>query len=253
MTTSTSPAAGPARTPAGHRLRMIGMLGGMSWESTAEYYRLANELVRERLGGLHSARLVLASVDFAEIELLQVAGEWDEAGRVLAAEAARLEAAGAELLVLCTNTMHKVAGQVQAAVSIPLLHLADATAAAVRAAGLSTVGLLATRFTMEQDFYRDRLASHGLRVLVPEDDDRAEVHRVIYEELCLGVIREESRQRYREVIGRLVAAGAEGIVLGCTEIELLVGAGDSAVPVFPTTRLHVEAAVDRSLAGVIPV
>jgi len=235
------------RTPPATRPRVIGMLGGMSWESTAEYYRLANELVRERLGGLHSARLVLASVDFAEIERLQVAGEWDEAGRVLAAEAARLEAAGAELLVLCTNTMHKVAGQVQAAVSIPLLHLADATAAAVRAAGLSTVGLLATRFTMEQDFYRDRLASHGLRVLVPEDDDRAEVHRVIYEELCLGVIREESRQRYREVIGRLVAAGAEGIVLGCTEIELLVGAGDSAVPVFPTTRLHVEAALAASL------
>jgi aspartate racemase len=240
VTDRTPPATGP---------RVIGMLGGMSWESTAEYYRLANELVRERLGGLHSARLVLASVDFAEIERLQVAGEWDEAGRILAGEAARLEAAGAELLVLCTNTMHKVAGQVQAAVSIPLLHLADTTAAAVRAAGLSTVGLLATRFTMEQDFYRDRLAGHGLRVLVPEDDDRAEVHRVIYDELCLGVIREESRQRYREVIDRLIAAGAEGIVLGCTEIELLVGAGDSAVPVFPTTRLHVEAAVDHSLAA----
>ena len=236
------------RTPSAARPRVIGMLGGMSWESTAEYYRLANELVRERLGGLHSARLVLASVDFAEIERLQVAGEWDEAGRILAGEAARLEAAGAELLVLCTNTMHKVAGQVQAAVSIPLLHLADTTAAAVRAAGLSTVGLLATGFTMEQDFYRDRLASHGLRVLVPEDDDRAEVHRVIYEELCVGVIRGESRQRYREVIERLVAAGAEGIILGCTEIELLVGAGDSAVPVFPTTRLHVEAAVDAALA-----
>lgn len=232
------------------RPRVIGMLGGMSWESTAEYYRLANELVRDRLGGLHSARLVLSSVDFAEIERLQVTGEWERAGQLLAEEAARLEAAGAELLLLCTNTMHKVADQVQAAVSIPLLHLADATAAAVRAAGLSTVGLLATGFTMEQDFYRDRLAGHGLRVLVPDVGDRAEVHRIIYDELCLGVIRDESRELYRQVIDRLVAAGAEGIVLGCTEIELLIGAADSPVPVFPTTRLHVEAGVDASLADV---
>jgi aspartate racemase len=223
------------------------MLGGMSWESTAEYYRLANELVRERLGGLHSARLVLASVDFAEIERLQVAGEWTRAGELLAEEAAHLEAAGAELLVLCTNTMHKVADQVQAAVSIPLLHLADTTAAAVRAAGLGTVGLLATGFTMEQAFYRDRLAGHGLQVLVPDAPGRAEVHRIIYEELCLGVVREESRQIYRQVIEQLVAAGAEGVVLGCTEIELLVGAADSPVPVFPTTRLHVEAAVAAAL------
>jgi aspartate racemase len=235
--------------PVAHRQRVIGMLGGMSWESTAEYYRLANELVRDRLGGLHSARLVLASVDFAEIERLQVAGEWELAGRLLADEAARLQAAGAELLVLCTNTMHKVADQVQAAVSIPLLHLADTTAAAVRAAGLRTVGLLATGFTMEQDFYRERLAGHGLRVLVPDASDRAEVHRIIYEELCLGVVRDDSRELYREVIDRLVAAGAEGIILGCTEIELLIGAADSPVPVFPTTRLHVEAAVDASLAG----
>ena len=251
MTTST-PRTDPAAEPAGDgaaRPRVIGMLGGMSWESTAEYYRLANELVRDRLGGLHSARLVLASVDFAEIERLQVAGEWDEAGRILAGEAGRLEAAGAELLVLCTNTMHKVADQVQAAVSIPLLHLADTTAAAVHAAGLSTVGLLATGFTMEQAFYRDRLAGHGLRVLIPEAADRAEVHRIIYQELCLGAVLEESRQVYREIIERLVAAGAEGIILGCTEIELLIGAEDSPVPVFPTTRLHVAAAVDASLAG----
>jgi aspartate racemase len=225
------------------------MLGGMSWESTAAYYRLANELVRERLGGLHSARLVLASVDFAEIERLQVAGEWERAGRILADEAARLEAAGAELLVLCTNTMHKVADQVQAAVGIPLLHLADTTAAAVREARISTVGLLATRFTMEEAFYRDRLAGSGLRVLVPDAADRDEVHRIIYEELCLGVVRDESRDTLRQVIERLVAAGAEGVVLGCTEIELLVGPADSAVPVFPTTRLHVEAAVAASLAG----
>ncbi|WP_239521575.1 aspartate/glutamate racemase family protein [Geodermatophilus sabuli] len=222
----------------------------MSWESTAEYYRLANVLVRERLGGLHSARLLLASVDFAEVERLQVAGEWERAGRLLAEEATRLEAAGAELLVLCTNTMHRVADQVQAAVAIPLLHLADATATAVRSAGLSTIGLLGTAFTMEQDFYRDRLAGHGLRVLVPGAADRAEVHRVIYDELCLGVVRPESRDAYRRVIERLVDAGAQGVVLGCTEIELLVGAEDSPVPVFPTTRLHVEAAVTAALEGV---
>ena len=228
--------------------RVIGMLGGMSWESSAEYYRLVNELVRERRGGLHSARCVLASLDFAEVERLQVAGEWAQAGELLAEAARGLEAAGADLLLICTNTMHKVADQVQAAVGIPLLHLADATAAAVRSAGVETVGLLGTAFTMEQDFYRDRLAGHGLRVLVPEADDRAEVHRVIYEELCLGVVREESREAYRQVIGRLVEAGAQGVVLGCTEIELLVGQDDSPVPVFPTTRLHVEAAVTAALA-----
>ncbi len=228
--------------------RVIGMLGGMSWESSAEYYRLANELVRERLGGLHSARLVLASVDFADIEHLQVTGQWERAGELLAGVARQVEAAGADLLVLCTNTMHKVAEQIQAAVSVPLVHLADATAAAVRRAGLEKVGLLGTAFTMEQDFYRDRLAGHGLTVLVPPADDRAEVHRIIYDELCLGEIRETSRQVYRDVISRLAQAGAEGVVLGCTEIELLVGPGDSPVPVFPTTRLHVEAAVSQALA-----
>ena len=246
MTTSPPPTPRPTSTdPA--RPRVIGMLGGMSWESTIEYYRLANELVRDRLGGLHSARLVLTSLDFAEIEALQVAGEWDRAGKILATEAALLEAAGAEVLVLCTNTMHKVADQVQAAVSIPLLHLADTTAAAVLAAGLTDVVLLATGFTMEQDFYRDRLAGHGLRVLVPEAADRAEVHRIIYDELCRGVVLEESRQLYRAVIDRLVSVGAQGVILGCTEIELLIGSADSPVPVFPTTRLHVEAAVDASL------
>jgi aspartate racemase len=230
------------------RPRTIGMLGGMSWESSAEYYRLANELVRERLGGLHSARCLLASVDFAEIEALQVAGEWNQAGKVLAEVARGLEAGGAELLLICTNTMHKVADQVQHAVQIPLLHIGDVAAKAVTDAGLHTVGLLGTAFTMEQEFYRDRLARHGLTVLVPDADDRADVHRIIYDELCLGVVREESRQLYREVIARLVDAGAEGIVLGCTEIELLVSERDSGVPVFPTTRLHVEAAVDASLA-----
>ncbi len=229
--------------------RVIGMIGGMSWESTAQYYRLANELVRERLGGLHSARIVLASVDFADIEALQVAGQWEQAEQLLADAATGLEAAGAELLLICTNTMHKVADQVQAAVNIPLLHLGDATAAAVTRAGLETVGLLGTAFTMEQDFYRNRLTSHGLRVLIPPPGDRTEVHRIIYDELCLGVIREESRQTYRKVITGLVQAGAEGVILGCTEIELLITDTDSPVPVFATTRLHVEAAVDTSLAA----
>ncbi|WP_328677105.1 aspartate/glutamate racemase family protein [Streptomyces sp. NBC_00322] len=230
-------------------MKTIGLIGGMSWESSAEYYRLLNELVRERLGGLHSAKCVLHSVDFAEIEELQVAGEWERAGEILADAARGLRAAGADLLLICTNTMHKVAGQVEAAVSVPLLHLADATADAVRAQGLGRVGLLGTAFTMEQDFYRDRLAGHGLDVLTPDAEGRALVHRVIYEELCLGVVREESRAAYQDVIAEFVTAGAEGVVLGCTEIELLIGEKDSPVPVFPTTRLHVEAAVDAALGG----
>lgn len=219
----------------------------MSWESSAEYYRMANELVRDRLGGLHSARLVLLSVDFADVEALQVAGRWEEAGALLADAASRVEAAGADLLVLCTNTMHKVADQVAAAVDIPLVHLADATADAVRRAGHDVVGLLGTAFTMEQGFYRDRLATHGLTVLVPGDADRATVHRVIYDELCLGVVSEQSRAAYVAVIERLAAAGAQGVILGCTEIELLIGPQDSPVPVFPTTWVHVQAAVDLAM------
>jgi aspartate racemase len=230
-------------------MKTIGLLGGMSWESTAEYYRLLNQLTRERLGGLHSAKCVLYSVDFAEIEQLQAAGRWDEAAEVLAEAATSLEAAGADMLLLCTNTMHKVADPVAASVGIPLLHLADTTADAVRAEGLRRVGLLGTAFTMEQDFYRGRLESRGLEVLVPDATGRGTVHRVIYEELCRGIVREESRQAYTAVIRDLVAAGAEGIVLGCTEIELLVGPQDSPVPLFPTTRLHAEAAVSRALAG----
>jgi aspartate racemase len=230
-----------------HRQKMIGMVGGMSWESSAQYYRLANELVRERLGGFHSARVVLGSVDFATIERLQVEDRWEEAGQLLAEVAMGLEAAGAEVLLLCTNTMHKVADQVQAAVSVPLLHIVDIAAFAVRAAGLSTVGLLGTAYTMEQDFYRDRMARHGVQVMVPAAGDRAEVHRVIFEELVLGVVRDESRRAYREIILRLVGQGAQGVVLGCTEIELLIAAADSPVPVFPTTRLHVEAALAASL------
>ncbi|MEU7135968.1 aspartate/glutamate racemase family protein [Streptomyces sp. NPDC046261] len=229
-------------------MKTIGLIGGMSWESTAEYYRILNERTRERLGGLHSARCVLHSVDFAEIEQLQVQGRWAEAGDVLAGAARSLEAAGADLLLICTNTMHKVADSVEAAVSVPLLHLADATAAAVRAAGLRRVGLLGTAFTMEQDFYRGRLAAGGLDVRVPDAEGRALVHRVIYEELCLGVVREASRADYRRVVEELVAEGAEGVILGCTEIELLIGPEDSPVPVFPTARLHAEAAVDAALA-----
>ncbi|HEY9557709.1 MAG TPA: aspartate/glutamate racemase family protein [Acidimicrobiales bacterium] len=226
----------------------IGMLGGMSWQSTASYYRLANELVQERLGGLHSARCVVLSIDFAELEELQVAGRWDEAGEMLAAEASRLEAAGADILLICTNTMHKVADQVQAAVKIPLLNLIDVTAGAVNAAGIKTVGLLGTAFTMEQDFYRDGLADHGLDVLVPDTDDRAIVHGIIFEELCRGIITDSSRQRFIEVIDRLIAAGAEGVILGCTEIELLVQQEHCQVPAFATTALHVAAAVDAALA-----
>ncbi len=228
--------------------KMIGLIGGMSWESTAEYYRLANELVRDRLGGLHSARLLLASVDFADIERLQVAGEWDAAGELLADIARSLEAGGAELLLLCTNTMHKVAPAIEAATSIPFLHLADATAEAVGAAGIRVVGLLGTAFTMEQAFYSERLTRHGLQVLVPDAADRAEVHRVIYDELCQGRVLESSRDAVGAVIGRLADAGAQGVILGCTELELLIGQPDSPIPTFPTTRLHVEAAIEAAFS-----
>ena len=229
-------------------MRRIGLLGGMSWESTALYYRLLNEDVRERLGGFHSARLVMSSVDFAEVEAMQVAGDWEAAGDLLADEARALEAAGADCVVICTNTMHKVADAIEAAVGIPLIHLADVTAAAVRAAGVGTVALLGTRFTMEQPFYADRLRSHGLEVLVPAGDDLTLVHDVIYDELVLGVVRDASREAYVDVVRRLVDRGAGGVVLGCTEIELLLGPGDVDVPVFATTALHARAAVDFALA-----
>lgn len=229
-------------------MKIMGLIGGMSWESTLPYYRIINETVRERLGGLHSARLLLYSVDFHDIERLQQAGAWDEAGRMLADVARSLEAAGAEGLALCTNTMHKVAAAIESAVTIPLLHIADPTAAAVKAAGLQTVGLLGTRFTMEQDFYRGRLmARHGLRVLIPDPADREIVHRVIYEELCQGDLRAESRTQYRRIMQRLVEKGAEGMILGCTEIALLVGSEDAPVPVFDTTRLHARYAATWAL------
>jgi aspartate racemase len=230
-------------------MKTIGLIGGMSWESSLEYYRIVNERVKARLGGLHSARSVMVSVDFAEIEALQHAGRWDEAGSLMAAAARSLERAGADCVVLCTNTMHKLAEHIQAAVRVPFLHIADATAERIVRAGLTTVGLLGTRFTMEEEFYRGRLASrHGLRVLVPEPAERETVHRIIYEELCRGVIRETSRAEYAEIMRGLASAGAQGIILGCTEIELLVRSQDSPVPVFPTTRIHAEAAVDFALA-----
>lgn len=229
-------------------MRKIGLLGGMSWESSALYYEVLNEEVRERLGGYHSARVVLASVDFAEVEALQAAGDWDAAGALLAGEAAALEAAGAECVVLCTNTMHKVADAIEAATDVPLLHIVEVTAEAIRGAGLARVALLGTRFTMEQAFVRDRLAGRGVEALVPSGADLELVHRVIYDELVHGVVREESRAAYVEVIKRLVADGAEGVVLGCTEIELLVGPQDVEVPVFATTRLHARAAVDFALS-----
>jgi aspartate racemase len=229
-------------------MKTIGLIGGMSWESTLPYYRHINEAIKARLGGLHSARLVLYSVDFHEIEQLQRSGDWQRAGELLGEAAAALERAGAEFLVLCTNTMHKVADAIEQAVSIPLLHIADPTATAIRTAGLQRVGLLGTRFTMEQPFYRERLESrHGIQVLVPDEADRQLVHRVIYEELCLGTVREASRQAYREVITRLVAQGAQAVILGCTEIGLLVGDADATVPLFDTTLLHARAAADQAL------
>jgi aspartate racemase len=226
-------------------MKRIGLLGGMSWESSIEYYRLVNEMTRDRLGGLHSADCLLRSVDFAEIELLQRDGRWDEAGERLAAEACALVAGGAELLVLCTNTMHKVADAITGAIEIPFVHIADTTAHAVRAAGLDTVGLLATGYTMEQDFYVGRLRDvHGLQVLVPGEADRRIVHDVIYDELCVGVVREESREQYRRIMRELAADGAQGILLGCTEIDLLIGPADAPVAVFDTTRLHAQRAVE---------
>ena len=229
-------------------MKTIGLIGGMSWESTVLYYRLINETVAARLGGLHSARVVLYSVDFHEVERLQHAGDWAAAGELLAQAARALQAAGADVLLLCTNTMHKVAPQIEAAVSIPLLHIADPTAAEIRAAGHTSVGLLGTRFTMEQGFYRDRLAErHGLRVLVPEAGDREIVHRVIYEELCLGKVVPASRAEYQRVMAGLVARGAEAIILGCTEICLLVDAGDATVPLFDTTGIHARKAAEWAL------
>jgi aspartate racemase len=230
-------------------MKTLGLIGGMSWESTVPYYRQINERVKERLGGLHSAKLILYSVDFAQIEHLQATGQWDAAGALLAQAAQSLERAGADGLVLCTNTMHKVADAIQTAVSIPLLHIADPTAQAIVQAGHTRVGLLGTHFTMEQDFYRNRLESaHGLTVLTPPQATRDLVHRVIYEELCLGQVLPASRAAYLQVIAELGAQGAQAIILGCTEIALLVQQSDCALPLFDTTALHARSAADWALA-----
>ena len=230
-------------------MKTIGLLGGMSWESTLEYYRIINETVKEKLGGLHSAECILYSVDFAEIEKCQHTNRWDQALARLTQACRSIEIAGADFLLICTNTMHKLAPDIQQQLSIPLLHIADPTAQAVRSAGLRTVALLGTRFTMEENFYRGRLERlpHGLQVLIPPENDRQIVHRVIYDELCLGIIEAASAQRYARIIGRLVDAGAEGVILGCTEIGLLVKSEDYAIALFDTTRIHAEAAVDFAL------
>ncbi len=231
-------------------MKTIGLIGGMSWESTVPYYRQINEVIKQRLGGLHSAKLILYSVDFYEIERLQHAGDWTAAGKLLGHAARSLELGGADFLVLCTNTMHKVAADIEAAVRIPLFHIADPTAVEIKNAGFSKVGLLGTRFTMEQAFYKARLTErHGLEVITPEPDDRAVVHRIIYEELCLGKILEESRSEYRQIIARLVRQGAEAIILGCTEIALLVSPQDSPVPLFDTTGIHARGAAAWALTS----
>jgi aspartate racemase len=231
-------------------VKTIGLIGGMSWESTVPYYQVINRVVGERLGSLHSAKIALYSVDFYEIETLQHEGRWAESGEILADAARAVRRAGADFLVLCTNTMHKVAPRIEAAVDIPLLHIADATAARVRAAGVTRVGLLGTRFTMEEDFYRGRLERrHGLAVLTPPADERGLVHRVIYDELCLGKVLEPSRSGFRLVVDGLVERGAEGVILGCTEIGLLLRAGDAPVPLFDTATIHAEAAALHALDG----
>lgn len=229
-------------------MKTIGLLGGMSWESTVEYYRIINERIRDLLGGLHSARIVLYSFDFDDIEILQREDRWDDAARTLTGAARDLEGAGADLLLICTNTMHKVAEEVQSGVSIPLLHIADATAARIGASGVDTVGLLGTSFTMEENFYRGRLRDrYGIEVIVPDADDRRTVHRVIYEELCMGEVREESRTVFARIIERMVSRGARGIVLGCTEIPLLVRPEDTDAPLFDTTEIHAAAAAERAI------
>ena len=230
-------------------MKTIGLIGGMSWESSIEYYRIINQSVREKLGGVHSAKCVMVSVDFAEIERLQHLGKWDETGRILIESATSLEKSGAEFIVLCTNTMHKVAEDIQAHVHIPLLHIADATAQRVIESGIRKIALLGTRFTMEEDFYKGRLVQkYDLEVLTPDPEEREIIHNVIYNELVVGRIQPQSKEQYLKIISRLVGEGAEGIILGCTEIGLLVKQSDCPVPVFDTTRIHAEAAVAFALA-----
>ena len=230
-------------------MKIIGMLGGMSWESSAEYYRFINREVRERLGDAHSALSVMVSLDFGEIKQLQHAGEWDRLTEMMVKAAQSVERGGADFLIICCNTMHRMADEVEASLRIPLLHIADPTGRQIVAAGLSRVGLIGSAFTMEQDFYRRRLEEKfGLEVLIPDDAGRATIHRVIYDELISGIVRDESREAYRKVIAGLVDRGAEAVILGCTEIMLLVKEADSAVPLFDTTTIHALAAVDQALA-----
>lgn len=228
-------------------MQTMGLIGGMSWESTTLYYKIVNQVVNERLGGLHSAKVVLYSVDFAEIEALQHSGNWEVAGEILANAACSVEKAGADFLVLCTNTMHKVAEIIESAVHIPLLHIADATAIAIKEAGFTTIGLLGTRFTMEQAFYKERLSKYGLQVLTPNEQDRNSVHNIIYDELCLGKIIPNSREQYHCIIASLISQGAEGVILGCTEISLLVDQADSLVRLFDTTEIHAKSAASLAL------
>ncbi|RXA98501.1 aspartate/glutamate racemase family protein [Yersinia sp. 2105 StPb PI] len=229
-------------------MKILGLIGGMSWESTIPYYRMINQHVKEQLGGLHSAKIILYSVDFHEIEQLQAKGDWQTAAQVLSNAAVSLKRAGADIIVVCTNTMHKVADDIEAACGLPLLHIADATAAQIKRQGLSKIGLLGTRYTMEQDFYRGRLTQqHSIDVITPDSADREIVNRIIYEELCLGTINDTSRQEYRRIMGKLEEQGAQGIIFGCTEITLLVHAQDAHVPVFDTTAIHANAAAEYAL------
>ena len=229
-------------------MKILGLIGGMSWESTIPYYRMINQQVKEQLGGLHSAKIILYSVDFHEIEQLQAKGDWETAAQLLSDAAVSLKNAGADVIVVCTNTMHKVADDIEAASGLPLLHIADATTAQIKQQGINKIGLLGTRYTMEQDFYRGRLTEkHGLEVITPDSIDRESVNRIIYEELCLGVISETSRQEYRRIMGKLEQQGVQGIIFGCTEITLLVNAQDASVPVFDTTAIHACAAAEYAL------
>lgn len=229
-------------------MKTIGLIGGMSWESSAEYYRIINEEIKKKLGGLHSAKCLLYSVDFKEIEHYQSIGAWDKAGEALGQVARSLEKAGADFIVICTNTMHKVLGYIQEMINIPILHIADATAEQIIRQDIRSVGLLGTKYTMEQDFYKSCIASHDINVIVPDDDERELINNIIYQELCLGEIKQSSKNIYKKIINNLVDRGAEGIILGCTEIGLLVKAEDSKVPLFDTTLIHAQKAVNKSLS-----
>lgn len=229
-------------------MKTIGMIGGMSWESTVTYYQLINETVKKELGGLHSARILLYSVDFAEIEEYQALGQWEESARVLSQAAENLEKAGADFLVICTNTMHKVVPQIRQRIRIPILHIAEATAAVLQDAGITRVGLLGTKYTMTQDFYKAKLIEAGIQVVIPDEAGVETVNDVIYQELCLGIIREESRQKFRQIIDRLGQAGAQGVILGCTEIGLLVKQADASLPVFDTTQIHATRAAMQAVS-----